>query len=338
MMTLRLTFILYIGIFLAHGGIAQSIIKGSTSSSIGITGDTADVNVPTVNGYVLGGGSTDVKEALRWMIDRAKGGDVVIIRASGATGYNDFIYGLGGVNSVETLLINSRESAQNPATAARIRQAEMLFIAGGDQGNYVKFWQDTPVEEAINYLIHTKKAPVGGTSAGCAVLGGVSFAALNDGINSTEALTDPFDTKMTLLNGGFIDIPILKNVITDTHYSNRSRHGRHLAFLARMKKDWKMKAKGIGVDEKTSVCIDEKGIAHVFGNQAAYFLEATPKKPELCEAGKKLTWNRNGKAVKIFKINATLEGSGTFDLNQWKPLTTGTAGHWYAENGVLTEN
>ncbi|MEI7584544.1 Type 1 glutamine amidotransferase-like domain-containing protein [Runella sp.] len=315
-------------------GLSQS----KQPSSIGITGDTSDVNVPTVNGFVLGGGSTDVKEALLWMIDRAKGGDVIIIRASGSTGYNDFIYGLGGVNSVETLLINSRELAQNPAVANRIRQAELLFIAGGDQGNYVKFWQDTPVEDAINYLIHTKKAPVGGTSAGCAILGEVGFAALNDGINSEEALINPFHPKMTLLKGGFIDIPILKNTITDTHYSNRSRHGRHLTFLARMKTDWKMTAKGIGVDEKTSVCIDEKGIAKVFGSQAAYFIIADSKKPEVCQEGQKLTWNRKMKAVKVYKIMASSTGSGLFDLNNWKPLTEVTRSYWYARDGKEFEN
>ncbi|HAK75535.1 MAG TPA: cyanophycinase, partial [Runella sp.] len=311
--------------------------KGMTPASIGIVGDTADVTVPTQTGFVLGGGSTDVKEALQWMIDRAKGGDVVIIRASGATGYNDFIYGLGGVNSVETLLINNRELAMNPAVGQRIKQAELLFIAGGDQGNYVKFWQDTPVEEAINYLIHVKKAPIGGTSAGCAILGEVGFAALNDGINSEEALTNPFHPKMTLLNGGFIDIPILKNTITDTHYSNRSRHGRHLAFLARMARDWDMKAKGIGVDEKTSVCIDEKGIARVFGSQAAYFIMANKKKPERCESGQKLTWNRSGKAVKVYKIPATLTGEGRFDLNTWKLPKGQTWAYWFANEGTITE-
>lgn len=312
--------------------------KGNTPASIGIVGDTIDVNVPTQTGFVLGGGSTDVKEALLWMIDRAKSGDVVIIRASGSTGYNDFIYNLGGVNSVETLLINNRELALNPAVAARIRQAEMLFIAGGDQGNYVKYWQDTPVEEAINYLIHTKKSPIGGTSAGCAILGEVGFAALNDGINSEEALTNPFHSKMTLLNGGFIDIPILKNTITDTHYSNRSRHGRHLAFMARMKTDWNMQAKGIGVDEKTSVCIDEKGIARVFGSQAAYFLLGSSKKPEVCEAGQKLTWNRKGKALKVWKLTATSTGNGMFDLNTWKPLINTSQSYWYAQEGNLIEN
>jgi cyanophycinase len=334
MIRFTLTYFLFL---LAQVGISQSLFKGSTPASIGIVGDTIDVNVPTQTGFVLGGGSTDVKEALLWMIERAKGGDVVIIRASGATGYNDFIYGLGSVNSVETLLINNRELALNPAVAARIRQAEMLFIAGGDQGNYVKYWQDTPVEEAINYLIHTKKAPVGGTSAGCAILGEVGFAALNDGINSEEALTNPFHSKMTLLNGGFIDIPILKNTITDTHYSNRSRHGRHLAFMARMKTDWNMKAKGIGVDEKTSVCIDEKGIARVFGSQAAYFIIAKSKQPESCKEGQKLTWNRKGKALQVAKIAATPIGSGTFDLNTWRPLTPSTSQYWYAQEGVLFE-
>jgi len=328
-------FFIFLVLFGVNVGFAQ--LKGTTPASIGIVGDTADVTVPTQTGFVLGGGSTDVKEALQWMIGRAKGGDVVIIRASGATGYNDFIYGLGGVNSVETLLINNRELALDPAVGQRIRQAEMLFIAGGDQGNYVKFWQDTPVEEAINYLIHVKKAPIGGTSAGCAILGEVGFAALNDGINSEEALANPFHSKMTLLNGGFIDIPILKNIITDTHYSNRSRHGRHLAFLARMKHDWNMNAKGIGVDEKTSVCIDEKGIARVFGSQAAYFIVGHKKKPERCASGQKLTWDRGGKAVKVCKIMATPTGEGSFDLNTWKLPQGQTWTYWSAKEGVITE-
>jgi len=311
---------------------------GINPASIGIVGDTSDVEVSTTTGFVLGGGSTDVKEAFQWMVNRAKGGDVVVIRASGSVGYNNFIYELGGVNSVETLLINNREFAMNPAVARRIRQAEMLFIAGGDQGNYVKYWKDTPVADAINYLIHTKKAPVGGTSAGCAILGEVAFAALNDGITSDEALENPFHPKMTLLKGGFVNIPILKNTITDTHYSPRKRHGRHVAFLARMKIDWKINGKGIGVDEKTSVCIDENGVASVFGSQSAYFIKAQSKKPEICKEGQKLTWNRRGKAVRVCKINASVSGSGMFDLKHWRPLSGGFWEYWYVKEGVEIEN
>jgi len=99
-----------------------------------------------------------------------------------------------------------------------------------------------------------------------------------------------------------------------------------------------MKAKGIGVDEKTSVCIDEKGIAKVFGSQAAYFIIADSKKPEVCQEGQKLTWNRKMKAVKVYKIMASSTGSGLFDLNNWKPLTEVTRSYWYARDGKEFEN
>ena len=65
----------------------------------------------------------------------------MVIRASGSTGYNDYVYGLGTANSVETLLINSREKALLPETGKRIREAEALFIAGGDQYDYYLFWR-----------------------------------------------------------------------------------------------------------------------------------------------------------------------------------------------------
>lgn len=130
-----------------------------------LTGDTADVQRVTTGGTVLMGGSKDVDMAIRWMIQKSGGGDFVIIRSSGSNGYNDYIYKrLGGVNSVETILINSRLLANDTIVARKIRNAEALFIAGGDQANYVNFWKGTKVEEAVNYIRNTKQVPVGGTS------------------------------------------------------------------------------------------------------------------------------------------------------------------------------
>ncbi|MDH3365921.1 MAG: hypothetical protein OEM29_07980 [Thermoplasmata archaeon] len=44
-----------------------------------------------------------------------------------------------------------------------IRNAEALFIAGGDQSDYVNMWKGTPVEDAIHFVAN-KPAPVGGTA------------------------------------------------------------------------------------------------------------------------------------------------------------------------------
>jgi len=319
--------------------VAKPVVVVKNPASIGTAGDTADVTVPTTAGLVLMGGSTDVEAAIAWMIARAKGGDVVIIRASGSTGYNDYIYrDLGGVNSVETLLINTRELALNPQIASRIRQAELLFIAGGDQGNYIKFWKDTPVAAAINYLLKDKKVPVGGTSAGCAILGEMAYSALNGTIRSEEAMMNPYDARITLEKGEFIDSPFLKNTITDTHYNNPDRRGRHVVFLARALKDWKINARGIGVEEKTAVCVDDKGIATVFGQNNAYFLQVQGNTPETCAENQPLKWIQDKKAVKVYAIAGSEMGNGAFDLTYQQASKEGKATNWYVDNGALFEN
>ncbi len=308
-----------------------NIIKNP--ASIGTVGDTSDVQTIAKSGVLLAGGSTDVDEAMQWLNAQANKGDVVIIRASGSVGYNQYLYDFGGVNSVETLLIDTKILANNPQVANRIKQAEVLFIAGGDQANYVNFWKGTLVEEAINYLINTKKVTVGGTSAGCAILGDVIFDALNGTITSAEALQNPYHSKLSIQKGEFIKIPFLKNTITDTHYNNPDRKGRHLTFMARMAKENNI-AQGIGIEEKTAVAINDKGFAMVFGFGNAHFLINTLL-PERCAANQALSWNNNQKAVLAYTIMGSGTGNGTFDLNTWKGISGGTVSYFYAESGVF---
>src|SRR5688572_21978026 len=323
---------LFVLLFLSCAAQEVSKVSNLDSVSIGITGDPKDVTVPTEFGINMVGGSTDVDEALQWMISKAKGGDVVIIRASGSTGYNDYIFRLGAVNSVETLLINSREKAMNERVGKRIREAEMLFIAGGDQSNYVKFWKGTPVSEAIQYLINEKKVPIGGTSAGCAVLSDIIFDAMHDTAISATVLQNPYDSTVSL-SKSFMRTPFLENTIADQHYSQRERHGRHVTFLARMMKDFGVKKPlGIGVDEKTAVCVDKDGNAKVFGTNKAHFIISSGK-PENCLANTPLEWNQKNKALRVYIFQASKTGTPAFNLKSWpkgKPTE-----NWYVEGGAL---
>jgi cyanophycinase len=312
-------------------------------SSIGIVGDTSNVNVTTSFGTVLMGGSTDVDTAMKWMINKSKGGDVIILRSTGGTGYNQYLYdliktdGKSQVNSVETLLINSKELANNPKVAERIKQAEMVFIAGGDQYNYISYWKNTLVEDALNYLISTKKIPIGGTSAGCAIMGDAVYTAEKGSVTSSQALANPYNTDMTLQRD-FVNNPYLTNTITDTHYNNPDRKGRHFSFLARLLKDFSIVSpKGIGVEEETAVCIDENGKAIVFGNGNAYFLMANQGAPENCTASTPLNWVLDKKAVRVYIISGNNStGNGSFDLTNWTTVSGGTYKNMYSTNGVLT--
>ncbi len=299
---------------------------------IGISGSTEDVTVATTSGIVLMGGGTDVDNAIAWMIDRAKGGDFIILRATGSTGYNDYIKGLGDLNSVETLLIDSRQKALRTEVGKRIREAEAVFIAGGDQANYVNYWSDSEVSSALHYLINEKKIPIGGTSAGCAILSELIFDAKKGSVISSEALANPYDPLMSL-SKSFLQIPMLTNTIADQHYSQRDRHGRHVAFMARMMTDFSLpEIKGIGVDEQTAVCIDANGELKIFGKNKAFFILSNDNAPEKCEASAPLTWQAGDKALKVFIYSGSSGGTNAFNLHTWPEIPTQ---FWSVKNGVL---
>lgn len=337
-MNKKLELIFFLSVFLTGFRLlhAQSYISY-------VVGDTADAITPHLPGIVLAGGAGDNDDAMKWMLQRANGGDVVVLRVSNSNGYNKYFYtDLGvAVNSVETLVIPSADAATHPYVSKRIQQAEVLFIAGGDQADYVTYWKDSPVEDAINYLILEKQATVGGTSAGCAIQGQAYFAALNGTVGSQQALNSPYSGLMTVLYNDFLQHPWLQHTITDTHYDNPDRRGRHFAFLARLTTDYGFRAKGIGVDEYTAVCIDEQGVARVFGEHPnyddyAYFLQANcvePYTPEICTAGQKITWNRSQQAVKVYRVPGTKTGAYSFDLKDWETGSGGVWQDWYAEQG-----
>ena len=151
---------------------------------------------------MMGGGS-DLDEAFRWLCGKANGGDFLIVRAHGGADYNPYVNGLCKANSVATLIIPSRKAAQAPRVAEIIGQAEAIFIAGGDQSRYVNFWKGTPVEDAINVHVAAGK-PIGGTSAGLAVLGQFVYGCLEDkpddpDLTSREVLADPYIKRVTVV-------------------------------------------------------------------------------------------------------------------------------------------
>jgi cyanophycinase-like exopeptidase len=225
-----------------------------------LTGDSSDITTNAEPGLLLAGGSTDLDSAVKWFLDRSNGGDVVVLRATESDGYNQYMFDLSKVNSVETLVIDTLSKAWLPEVAWKIRHAEALFISGGDQWNYVRFWKDSPVEDAINYLLNTKKVPVGGTSAGLAILGAAYFSAKNGTVTSAQALSNPYDSLNAIGHGDFLQAPFMNDIITDSHYTQRDRHGRHITWMARLLQDTGFTTvRGIGIDEKTALCIDENG-------------------------------------------------------------------------------
>ncbi len=341
-----------------------------TYSSVGNPAVVPSVSsVQPYSSYVLMGGGPDVDEAFRWMIQQAgikpgTGGRLVVIRASGDGAYNPYIYYSSaasstvsadivdgwvggaslGLTSVETLVIPSIAAANDAFVNAVVGRANAVWIAGGDQSNYLKFWKGQALEKTLGTLMKNN-VPVGGTSAGLAVLGQFDFAALNGTVTSAQAMNDPYNKYMTLdpaplsTSGGFIAPPALANTLLDSHLDTRDRMGRLVTFVSRLVANYPSSgsqpfgctggvlgnnaARGIGVSVESALLVNWDPVnAHYTGRRvtnnpaptteaAVYFVNVT-QGPTLCTSGKPLTVGAS--AVQIRKL---ADSTTTINLSDW---------------------
>jgi len=290
-------------------------------------GNQNDVTTSTTPGTVLMGGGTDVDAAFQWMCQRSGNGDFLVIRATGTDAYNPYIQQLcPNENSVATLIIPNPAAASDPFVISTIQNAEALWIAGGDQSNYINFWKGTPVQTEINAVI-ARGAPIGGTSAGMNVLTQFVYSALaSQGATSSQSLADPFNRYITL-DRDFANITSLQGIIGDPHFVTRDRMGRDLAFMCRIYTNgWSTAPRDIAIDEQTALLIDAKGHGTLVGSSTAYFMQA-PGAPQVCAPKTPLTYTN----IAVYKITT----SGSFNLAKW----SGTGGVAYsvsANAGVLS--
>lgn len=276
-------------------------------------GNAQDATTKASAGYALMGGGDDLDEAFKWLCEKGRGGDFLVLRARGDDEYNPYINGLCKTNSVATLIIPSREAAGDPKVADIIRHAEVLFIAGGDQARYINWWMGTPVQEAMKAHIAAGR-PIGGTSAGLAVLGQYIYSAQGDApddedLKSSLALANPYIPRVTVRRD-FLNIDLLQNTLTDTHFAERDRMGRSLTFLARILKErWSPAPREIAVDGKSAVLVERNGKARVIGSgKGAYFISVRGG-PEVCKENAPLTF----RDVQVYRGPTGSE----FNLRDW---------------------
>jgi cyanophycinase len=254
----------------------------------------------TEYGLALMGGGGAVDAAYRFIAGHAGAGHIVILRAVADNVFDpdDGDYGesfagkWGPVVSAETIVFHSRKAAFDSRVIAVLRNADGIFLAGGDQGNYIRYWKGTPVQQALNAHARANR-PIGGSSAGLAILGQFSYTSLDGGsMESKIALADPYDAGVTL-EDDFLHLRRLENVFTDTHFSTRCRLGRLIVFVARVNQAHPAaKAFGLGIDEKSALLIGAGGVGRLAEGSAGSAWLVMPQRPAaVLSTGQPLTLN-----------------------------------------------
>lgn len=306
-------------------------------------GSSTDKTASTTFGQVYMGGSTDVDEAFKWMIQKANGGDFLILRATGSDAYNQYIFDLAKsigkpLNSVSTIVVNDLyQGGSNSFIIDKINKAEGIFFAGGNQADYVDFLKGSPALSALNNRI-AQGIPFGGTSAGTMIQGDHIYDSISAGsstLDSGTALNNPYSSLISF-SDYLIKTPVNNHIQTDTHFEQRDRMGRFLTFLARDIQDGEetaASAKGIAVNEQSALLVEKDGSAKAVTQpgapNAAVYLAKTNQAPAVCTSGRPLTFSN----ISVYKL---FNGS-TFNLSAW----TGAGGLSYTLNvkdGVISSS
>jgi cyanophycinase len=258
---------------------------------------------------LVGGGDWNL-DAFRWFARMSGHGRLVVIAAyGGAEDGEEFYRNIGGFTSVQTLVFSDRKASFDPRVIRILHDADAIFVAGGDQSKYVRFWKGTPVAKAIDAEV-ARGRPVGGTSAGLAILGASAYGALDGGsIDSKTALADPLGPAVTMVRG-FLHMPYLEHVVTDTHFSARNRLGRLIAFVAQVRTRWDPRAIGLGVDQDSALAVDAAGHGRLFTNNGGEGWLVQPEGQPRATPNRPLDWA----AVRITRFGP----NGSIDLATMK--------------------
>jgi cyanophycinase len=273
-----------------------------------LRGNPANTQVHPRGGAMLEGGGSDRVPAWEWFLRQARFGDILIICATCDNVYNQYVLNIHDVDSVQTLKLTKRVASSDPFVLRSVADADGIFFAGGDQSDYVRVWMDSPVEDAINAVI-ARGGAIGGISAGLAILGQFLFAAEKDTIHSGQALTDCYAKKITL-ERDMLDVPMLRSVMTDSHFTQRDRMGRLLTFMSRAITDgWATHVEGIGVDEDAAALVTRDGVATVVGQGNVSFVKMRSSDVITCVPGEP-------PRTTFVNVHVIPVGS-TFDIATW---------------------
>jgi len=204
----------------------------------------------------------------QWAVNESANKKVAIISYdhSGSDNWLPNYFESLGATDAQNVEIATRADAQLQATYDDLMSYDVFFFKGGDQSEYYELYKDTKVTDAIRDK-YDEGGVMAGTSAGLAILSGVSFTAEGGTVYPDQALANVYDEDITLKDD-FTDI--LPGVIADSHFIERGRFARLLTFMGHWYLQNDQALTGVGVDDKTAVCIKDD-IATVYGTGVAAF-------------------------------------------------------------------
>jgi cyanophycinase len=171
--------------------------------------------------------------------------------------YADLFMDLGAERALFTE-IHERSDCEDELLLDEMDNATGIFVTGGNQLRLSGILGGTPVGQKLRRR-NAEGIPIGGTSAGAAMMSQHMIAGGSSGLS-------PREDGVNLAPG----IGLTNTAIIDQHFSQRDRLGRLLTALS-----YNPFLIGVGIDEDTAFLIDSDNCGEVVGSGAVTILDAS---------------------------------------------------------------
>ncbi|WP_063850772.1 cyanophycinase [Flammeovirga sp. SJP92] len=218
--------------------------------------------------FIIGGGKRP-PALIQRLADEAnlKEGYGIVLAMSSIEPDTSSFYGIKqfkelGFTNVQSMYY-THENMPSSSALDSLKGAKLIYITGGDQNRFMKRIEGTGIYEAI-HSCYENGGMIAGTSAGAAVMSHVMITG--DEKNYPEY----DDTGRTIESNNLIyskGLGMLKNVIIDQHFIQRSRYNRLFSAVIEHPE-----LKGIGIDESTAILV-ENNTAEVVGESQVILVE-----------------------------------------------------------------
>jgi cyanophycinase len=172
-----------------------------------------------------------------------------------------------GVTRHLHLHLACRQDANDEARIRDVRDADGIFMTGGDQKRLLALIGGTKLDAEMHTALKLRGACIGGTSAGASAMSGHMLA-------QGRAELHPEKGSVSLGAG----LGFLHKVVIDQHFSERQRLSRLLSVVAQ-----NPYLQGIGIDEDTALVV-ERGVGiEVLGEGAVTIVDGRSMSTNVAE-------------------------------------------------------
>jgi cyanophycinase len=221
--------------------------------------------------FIMGGGSRP-PEMIARLIEEAglkDGGFGIILPMASAEPDSAVYYGKAQFydQNVQNVFGFNPQIPESTLSLDSLRNARLIYIAGGDQNRFMEFLSGTPLEAAIHHAFRNGSV-IAGTSAGAAVMGALM-------ITGNELRYPDYAPTFNTIEANNLELKpglgLLQNILIDQHFVKRSRHNRLLTAVLEFPE-----ITGIGIDEATAILVQGNN-AEVIGESQVLIFK-NPKK------------------------------------------------------------